>query len=402
MKDKKEGKATSVAVTPRKKSRFLLIFVCIFLAIVLVFTGIFGIIALVKRNNAVARYGSYMIDGGEANYLASYYKYRYLVGLADSGISGYDTPTFWESKSESGESYGSLLEKSFKEYVSGILVANALFEKYSKLESSDKEKIKQMKERALESYGSEEKFNEAAAKYGFDYEDYKGAVELLYKATKAQTVIFGASGEKLSSYPTECSEYYENNYSRVSLLFLRDEEIIEKDENGIVTIRPITDEERALRQEYADTLRTAIYNRVNNLDGERITPEMFELFYKKSDSDLNRYRGYYLAKNAESTVELATQFPEIVDKAMSMKVGEYAELECSIGVCFIYKEALDKNAFTDKDNVFFSDFYSDALYSIYSDMLGVYAPDVIFSDKFSEIDVVSIPKNYQFVIGVIQ
>lgn len=389
-------------VQKRKKNRFLIGFVCIFLAIVLIITSIFGIIALVKRNKAVARYGSNMIDEGTAAYFASIYKYEFLSGLINSGIDAYDTEWFWESKSDGGVSYGELIKSSFKEYISGILVANALFDKYSKLEKADKEIIKEMKERAIQNYGSEENFNKEAEKYGFTYEDYESAVELIYKATRAQTIIFGQNGEKLASFPAECTDYYNDNYSRVSLLFLRDEEILEKDENGRYVLRPITDAEKEERLGYAKELRDAIKNREDGLDGKRITPEMFETYYKKSDSDMDMYRNYYLAKNGEATVELATQFPEAVDKAIGMKVGEYAEVECSIGTCFIYKEALAEKAYTDKENPFFSDFYGDAVYSVYSEMLATYAPDVEFTDKFSEIDVVSAPKNYQFIISVIQ
>lgn len=404
MKANSKGVVVKGKPVKKKKSKALLIFVCIFLAVVIVVTAVFGIIALVRRNNAVARYGSYMVDEGEAVYLASYFKYRFLSGLSDSGIDSYDTEWFWESESE-GEgtkTYGELLREGFEEYISGILVANALFDKYSSLEKADKEKIKTIKERAIENYGSEEKFNEAAAVYGFDYDDYSGAVELLYKATMAQIVIFGTNGEKLSSFPEECADFFGENYSRVSLLFLRDEEILVKNEDGSTTLRPITDEERAEREGYAERLRTTIYNRQNGIDGEKITPEMFEYYYKKSDSDLDMYRNYYLAESAESTVELATAFPEVVDAALSMQVGDYKEVECSIGVCFIYKEALEDNAYTDKNNLFFSDFYSDAIYSVYSEMLALYAPDVIFADKFYGIDVVSIPKNYKFIISVTQ
>ncbi len=382
-----------------KKNRFLLIFICIFMTVIIAVGAVLGIIAYVKKKNSVVSYGSYMLSSGEANFFASRFKNYFLVSL---GSEGYDTDWFWESESPEGKTYGTLLEEGYREYIASILVASSLFDRYAKLERSDKEIIKEITENTLERFGSEEKFNEAAAKYGFDYDDYKNAAEYLYKVNSAQTAIFGQDGSKLSSFPEECDEFYRENYSRVSLMFLRDEEIIETDENGSMYLRPITEEEKADRESYAKELRDAISNAENGTDGKRITPEMFEFYYRKSDSDMDMYRSYYFSEYAESTSEFMTEFPEIVEKALSMKTGEYAEVECSIGICFIYKEELDTNGYTDKDNPFFSDFYSDAVYPIYSEMLSLYASDVEFSEKFESKNILSIPKNYEFAISFTQ
>ncbi len=395
-KNKQNAERTKNTHKP-KKNRFLLIFICIFVSVILVIGGILGAIALIKRSNSAVRYGSYMLDAGEAGYFASYFKYRFLVGL---GADAYDADWFWESASESGESYGELLERGYREYVSGILVANALFDRYSKLEKADKQYIEKLLDEAIARHGSKEKFNEKAAKYGFDFDDYETCVEYMYKATVARSAIFGNEGEKLSSFPEECTDYYTENYSRVSLLFLRDEKILEKNEDGIYAERPMTEAEREEREGYISELREAISNKHNGTDGKLITPEMFEFYYKKSDSDLDMYRSYYLADGSAPTEELASAFPEAVEKALSMQIGEYAEVDTSIGVCFIYKEALAESGYTDKDNPFFSDFYSNAVYSIYADMLALYAPEVEFTEKLSEVNILTVPKNYEFIISI--
>ncbi len=391
----KESKKTA----KKKKNRFLLIFICIFMSVIIVVGAVLGIIAYVKRKNATVIYGSYMLDEGETNYFASYFKYRFLIGLSDAGISGYDTEWFWEMESDDEVPYGELLKTQFRDYISGILVANALFDEYSKLEKGDKAAIEEIAEDALIRHGSEEAFNEAASKYGFDFEDYKTAVEYIYKAAMAQSVIFGTDGANLALAPEECESFYENNYSRVSLLFLRDEEIVETDANGISSTRPITNEEKAIREGYKEGLRLVIGN--SELGTEDKLKE-YERYYKLSDSDMERYRSYYFANSAEATNEFATAFPDVVEAALSMNEGEYVELECSIGTCFIYKEALDELAYTDSTNPFFSDFYADAVFDVYSSMLELYSPDVEFTDRFDGVDIVGLPKNYEFVISVMQ
>ena len=352
---------------------------------------------------AVVRYGSYMLDAGEANYFASYYKHLFLTSLNDAGVFATDVQPFWESKAEDGRRYSEVLSESFKEYISGLLISNALFDRYSELEKTDKEKIKQLAEDKLNKYGGEAAFNRASSKYGFDYDDYKTCVEYLYKASMAQAVIFGENGENLTSFPAECEEYYKDNYSRVKLLFLRDKDIIYIDGNGEQQTRPLTDSEKAEREEAVYALSEAIKNKANNSSGPRINSDMFKYYYEKSDSEQKMFEtGYYFAENAELTTAFAEEFPEIVEKSLSMKVGEYAEVKCSVGTCFIYKDSLVANAFTNKDNIYFSDFYTDALYSVYSKMLASYAEDVVFEEQFEDIDIIDIPRNYEFIIFIIR
>ena len=78
-----------------KKSRFLLRFICIFLLLVIALGVTLGIVSCQNRKNAVARYGSYMLDVGEANYFASYYKHLFLTSLNDAGIFATDVQPFW-------------------------------------------------------------------------------------------------------------------------------------------------------------------------------------------------------------------------------------------------------------------------------------------------------------------
>jgi hypothetical protein len=111
-------------------------------------------------------------------------------------------------------------------------------------------------------------------------------------------------------------------------------------------------------------------------------------------------KGYYFRAESETTAEFAGEFPEIVERALTMKKSEYAEVECSIGTCFIYRYEPKKGAYTDKDNLFFSDFYSDASDYLYRESLRELSVLVEFRDAYFALDTLSIPKNYEFYVKV--
>jgi hypothetical protein len=170
------------------------------------------------------------------------------------------------------------------------------------------------------------------------------------------------------------------------------------DEEGKAVMRKLTEEERLEKQGIIDTLTAAIEAKKNGGDMQ-ITPEMFALYLAKSDGDSKMYdKGYYFRENAEKTAEFATAFPEVVERALDMGLYEYDKVDCSIGVCFIYKYDVEEGAYSSSENVFFSDFYSDAADYLYSDILNTLKSDVYFSDSFDEIDILEIPYLEEFYV----
>lgn len=374
---------------PKKKNRFMLIFVCIFLAAVLLFGTVFGIIATVRQSGFLVKYGSYGFDSGEVTYLASYYKYLYKKSL--NGIIVSDTAESWGQTGPEGKTYGELLQKGFEEYLSGILVSCNLFDDDFSLSASDREKIASIAEKPLVTYGSVEAFNKASSAYGFDYEDYKGCIEPLYKAAMARVRYFGADGSNLQV--SDCLEFYEQ-YSHVALLFISDGYIY--DEDG--EYRPLTDGERAERETMTAALSEAVKSGT-------ITVQTINHYYPDSDSDQDRLeKGYYLKRGAQSTDALAQNYPEAVSKAIEMERGEFAEVKCEGGVFFIHKYAEEElnRAHIDKENdPFFSDFFADAADYIFSSkVLMPLAGRVEFTDKFGEVDILSVPYNATIIFSV--
>lgn len=389
------------------KNRVLIVFVSVFLAIVLSVGGVLGISVALKNARAVVRYENVTADEGAVRYLASYYKMLYLRSLNSAGISAFDGEEFWNSISEEGKSYGEHFEEGFREYLASLIAANNIFLSYSKYTPEDKYRVAATVEEILKykANNSVSDFNSMAEPYGFDHDDFSNAAALLYKAERAKEILYGINGENLKSFPEECAKYYET-YSHVSLIFIRTEQVFEYDEEGKlvydeegnVRLRDLTEDERAERQGIIDTLTCAIEAKKNG-ENMQITPTMFENFLAKSDSDKTMNDvGYYFHGNANATREFAEAFPEVVEASLAMDKYEYRRVDCSIGVCFIYKYDLADKAYSDSDNVFFSDFYSDASDYLYGDIIETLSDYVAFSDSYGEIDLLSIPVIKDFYI----
>ena len=372
--------------THKPKPSFFRVLICVFISFVLAAGGILGISQGIKNARAIVKYEHVSLDEGMVNYLASYYKSVYIRNMKITGVKAEDSDAFWQSKNPDGISYGEHFDKSFREYLSSVVAAANIYLTYSHYTAEDKIAVTKTTEEILKfkADGSVDKFNEMAEKYHYDYDDFHNAAALLYKATRASEIIYGAGGVNLKNYPDLCEEYLQR-YTHVSLLFVKiNDEMSESD--------------RAAKQEIIDTLSAAIEAK-NTGNGMPITDIMFENYLKNSDGDSTMHdRGYYFRRGSEKTAEFGTAFPEIVEASFEMAVGEYRMVECSVGVCFIYKSDVTAGAYTDESNIFFSDFYSDASLYHYEKVLEALVDDVTFNTRYNKLAPLSIPVVEDFVI----
>ena len=383
------------------KNRFLSIFVGVFLAIVLVFGGILSISVAVKSARSVVKYEKVSVDEECVHYLAAYYKLLYLKELNTAGINARDTEEFWASASADGQSYGELFEQSLRNYIASVVAAANVYLTYSSYTPEDKLSVSMTTEEILKykADGDVSVFNSSAKKYGFSYNDFQNAAALLYKAQRAETILFGQDGETLPNFPEECEKYLAT-YSHVSLLFVRDERVFETDadgnyvydEQGNVALRDMTAAEKAERLALIDELRAKISSGV-------MTAELFDSYLDRSNGDPEMYdKGYYFHQDSAVTEEFAREFPAVVARSLEMAEGEVAEVDCSVGVCFIYKLPVSEDAYSDEQNVFFADFYRNAAPYLYAEILAELASEVSFKDSYYEIDTVAIPVIEEFYI----
>lgn len=391
--------------------RALIIFVAVFLSLALVFAATLGIIAIVKNASSVVSYEGVTMTKPIASFFISRFKVEYISALRASGVNASDTEVFWASKDDTGAAYGEKFRTLAEQYLKEIVATAYLFDRYSKLERTDKDAIKATCRDVLEyqAGGDEDVFNDMAAKYGFDYDSFCDAVEMLYKSTRAYTIIYGADGTGVYG-DTESCEKYLAEYSHVQFIFIRTEQKLTTDPDGNSILVNLTDKERAERANLIAMLSAAIEAIKTDSDGQ-MTPAMFEIYldgeYNDGDTSMTK-TGYYLHENAETTAEFAEAFPEVVREALKMEIGEFSKVQTSVvdednligmdGVCFIYKYAPVRGAYaTPSLERWFSDFYSDASEHLFVDAVSTLIADAETTEKFSEIDVVAIPKNTEFV-----
>ena len=243
-----------------KNNRILTISVCVFLALVLVFGVVFGIITLIEEANTVMSLGGVRMSEGVVRVFASHYKNLHISSLRAAGYpDARDTEQFWESLHENGKTQGELFISSLESYISGIAAGVTLYKNNvaAKLSDADMEYVNSKINASVSYYGGKEEFSAEMEKFGFTYEDFVKAMELSYTAEIAFYSIYGADGSGVKSSASMCLDYY-SKYSRVKLLFLFDEKISEVNDEGEIVDRQLTEDEKAERRETADFLREAM------------------------------------------------------------------------------------------------------------------------------------------------
>jgi len=384
-----------------KNNRFLKTFVCIFVSIVLIFGATFSIIIAFRGANAVASYEGFTVDSGVACYFASDFKSSYLRTLSGVVPNASDSPIFWEMKSEDGTTYGELLARGTKEYISQILVGNYLFERYSTYTAEDKARVEKTVDEILNARadGSVKKFNEQTARYGFDFEDFKVGVMMIYKLVRANVAIYGTGGSNISK-DTELCEKFLSEYTHVRAFFIRTETKDIYDENGkFVETVDLTAQEREEKLSRAEEVRGYI-SAIESGEGIIMSPQLFKSLatsYDDFNKDLQEH-GYYFYKKSDSTKYFSEYwYPELVEHSYEMSIGEYSEISVKDGIWFIYKEEVGSGAYLLSSlKLFFEDFYSlAASYSLDVSLVEL-SKDVIITEKINSIDFISIPYTSQY------
>lgn len=403
----KDKKTVGDIISFERSKKVFIIFTAAFLGMVLLVGIIFGIVSIVRNSGAVIKYNGVYVSEGVANYLVSSYKYDFMSTLIRQGVDCYDSSYFWQSEAEDGKTWGEILSENTEKYLKQVVVGSYLFDRNTRLSKDDKAVIEKAVNEVLEyrAGADVDTFNDMAEKMGFTYRDFKDAAEMLYKYEMAETVIFGYDGTSLSSglFSAECDEYYESAYSRVKLMFIRTEGDYAIDpDTGKQVYSEFDDDRKAEIQNYIERIRTLIYNTEHELAAEWIDEELFDQYTSKEFGDWNpqaNRSGYYFSSESSYSREFALDSPELVKLALSMDVGDYAECEVDIGVCFIYKCDLVDGAY--KNNAldhFFEDFYSCASSYLYSNSVNVYLPSVTVKETYNANAVVSIPYNSELAV----
>ncbi|MBR7116440.1 MAG: hypothetical protein IKC87_01870 [Clostridia bacterium] len=346
--------------------------ICSLLAVLIVFGSVMGIIALVKELGSVVSYGGITVDRGVASYLVSTFKSNY---------SGDD------------DKYSEALDK----YIRSVVSAAYLFDKTVGLTAEDREWI-DTNTREILDYRAENnvsRFNEISKNMGFTYGDFRAATELLYKARTAEEAIYGVGGSKLSgaSNAKYCEDYLAT-YSHVKVIFIRTEDKFLLDDkgnrvpdgDGNDTLIDLTDRECQLVQDDIARIKLLIDNIKSDGD-EQMSEAAFENYYSKyNDDPANRVNGYYFKDGTSVTEQFREEYPNMIDTALSMEIGEFDVSRDGETVCVIYKYAPTPLAYAASSvEHFFTDFYSGASAYYFAESLELLSGDVNVKDGFREI-----------------
>ena len=421
--------AAAETVGKNNTKRVVLIFVCVLLAAVILFGAILGIVTWATRANYAVRLGSLGISEGVANYFATEFKAEYIRYLNSTGASVTDNEAFWSSPYIGGgvstSTQGDYLKRYVENSIKELLASVMIFDKYSSLTSDDKTQIANAVDQILtyRAGGSKSEFNAQTEQYGFDYSDFKKGIEMLYKAKAAPTRVFGQNGANITNFSEFCDEFFMGSdtldgYTRVKVVFIRTQDTFvldengkrKVDENGNDMLRDLTAEEMAERNGYIQRLESCIEGFKDNSIAKEVFDEVAGKVYKYNENLTEDYIDYYLLKGSSFTSEFGEKFPEVVDKALSLSVGEVGAVEYGAvmsdadtgtftGRVYIYRLANEQGAYKRTDSVgFFSDFNSLAASKLYSLWSAEYAEGAEFRSKWYNIDIIS--HKYTTAFGV--
>ena len=362
----------------------------------LIFGIVFGVLAAVRREAAIAEFSGVTIDKPTASYFTSFYKYRYIAELRAANIEAYDSIDFWATVDAEGVSYGSRLILGVRNFISDILVANYYFDRYGNLDAEDKKMLDGLYESVMSRFTAEQ-LEKVLSGVSTNERSIKRAIEMYYKAVCAKTEIYGTGGATLMGYPDECDRYL-NEYSRVKLLFIRTKDTYAIDdngnriiENGEYLMRELYDYELAERAELMAELDCIIEGNDPNI---KIAEDYFEQKIKDhgEGEDDKTDGGYYFAPNADYTKAFAEDVStDIVKTALEMQLDECRKVDIGFAVCYIYKCSVESGAYADtSEEGFFADFYSDAADFLFAEMLEDMREDTVFYGKLTEEDIIEI------------
>ncbi len=431
--DKKNGTKTKIKSviknvtaeeSAKRTKRIVIISVSIVLALAIIFGAVLGIVNAVKNASYLMKLDRVGIDAGVASFLVSIYKYDFMVNLLESGIEAEDTEKFWSGKYGSG-TYGDLFNYQATEYLKTVVSANALFDEYATLTKDDKYNIDFAVAEVLnrKASGSKQNFNKLTEGMGFDFKDFEKGSEMLYKMRVVFSTVFGESGSKMqTNYADYCERFYNGNYVRAKVLIIRTEDTYKLDDEGNIVkgddgkyeTRPLTDEEKKERGDYIARLDLAVEGIKNNSeislnDFNNLLNEVAEK-YSNENVVSAVANGYYFAEGSQYTEAFGLK--NVVSEAFDIEVGEvYTNSPAAIMAeddseeefayrCYVYKMEKEDKAYKNSSlEHFFRDFNSLAAIALYEETVTRYNKNVEFKKKWSNLNPVSIPYNFDYRVN---
>ncbi len=379
-----------------KKIKIASISVLIAAAIILGTLSLLFSLGVIGSKNTVYSYGSTDISTEVYCYLASYYKMRF-ISQNKQEYGAVDTPEFWASvcEEEDGKTFGEILREGVDDYVKRIAVSAELYDINSGgISSVDKQEIENAVNDILKyrADGSKSTFNEMTEKYGFDFRAFQEATVLMYKSGYLKNVLYGYEGSSLYYLSELCDEYYNAEFARVLIVFIRTDTKVVTDEDGNSVTVPMTDEDVAKAEALVEEI-------ASHADDDTVSEEYIRYCIEEYDESGGTGEYYFSIYNT-AAYQYYTEVSEgAVTAALEMEPGELRVEDGKYGKHIVYKLPLTAQGYKNLDNeYFFEDFYKDAAdyfteKTVSEQLVNVTAD----TENLSKIDPVLLPAQSEFV-----
>lgn len=404
--------ASAPATSAQKSRRIVITVVAILLGVAILSGAVTGIVIGVINASYLMYCNGVGVDGGVARYLASCYKSDYMANLESQGIMSADLPAFWQQKvhPDVSTTYADYLNIYVENSIKNIVAANSIFDARFKLTQNDRIELEVATQEILtyRHSGSEKAFNEAASKYGFDFDDFVKGTEMLYKAAVLPSRIFsGSNGDIAEAYAPECEELFAR-YTRASVLFIRtnnryvydDKGDYVVDEKGNYVTVDLSEEELAERLADIEMLKGIVSGKYEF----KLYDDMWKKYEKENNSELH---DCYFYEKSELTMAIGNKYPSVLDTLSSLEEHQFGyaedndddEVNSFVGYVFVYRDKPAEKAYLNSSDPAgsFADFFDIVASETYNKMLSEMAKDVELRDAWEEIDAVDIPYNIDYI-----
>ncbi len=325
-----------------------------------------------KDKKIAMTYGQTEITEGMYSYWLSVYKTNFVYSFG----GGNDTAEFWESKLENGTTYADYAENEIIKLIKYFAVGNELFREYGlKIDRDITDKINADIQEKLDYAGSRPALNKDLSAFGINIDGLKSIYVAEEKWQAVYDYLYGTEGiERISDDIIE--QYYRDNYSLLGLIVLNtaskpvtdDDGKYLTDSDGNIKTVPLTDDEKAFKQQKADEIIVSLESG-SDFDG---------LAKEYSDSDFSGYKnGVYVSPDNVDVYGAA-----LIQKAAEAEVGDILKIE-EDGLIYIAvkRQLINRTDMEQSDTEQLSGLTDSATRDIYNTKFNALANNVIVNNE---------------------
>lgn len=298
----------------------------------------------VDRGKAVMTLGKSAVTDKMYQYWVCTYKANLLRRYSDAK----DAPEFWDKKLDGKTTAEEYFNGLISDKIKANLVSMYLFDEYGlELDEDDVATADEIIAEYLESYanGDEKRFDKLLSIYGVDRELLR---EIFIEELKS-TYVYNRIFEKgtVAVGPMMKEQYLADNYAHIKHIYINNKYDPSKsyyDESGNFVLMPWGDDEKAGQDAKVEAAKAAL------------DTEDFDKVYKEYSDETSYPNGYYVCA---TTAGLPT---ELIERALSMEIGETAIFESDYGTHIVLRLDVEKGAYASEEYSDFFDGFTDAVY----------------------------------------